>query len=264
MSREVYQVFPAPTLQLIRPHLSLSEAPLSLRLRFSFSLMRFWNLSHAVCCLSACHCSFAHRQIWGVCVFCQAVDYSRPRDWCSLFNMFTCKTRFVGAAAVVCVAFFSPPQLFFPVIAGLNIQKWGSFRQVNTERKKYLNLKVPLELLFLELSNVSFRGPVIDSKWSREWFKEPGKDPAEVSHQPHAALHHEGIGKTPLSSLSGKIKVKISLKGKIRSVKHVADDAALLSLFVEFFTLWRQTQFTQHFSLTSAYFPLFSHLFNPA
>lgn len=64
--------------------------------------MRFWNLSHTVCCLSACHCSFAHRQIWGVCVFCQAVDYSRPRDWCSLFNMFTCKTRFVGAAAVCC------------------------------------------------------------------------------------------------------------------------------------------------------------------
>lgn len=50
-----------------------------------------------------------------------------------------------------------------------------------------------------------------------------------VSHQPHAALHHEGIGKTPLSSLSGKIKVKISMKGKIRSVKHVADEAALLS-----------------------------------
>lgn len=55
-------------------------------------------------------------------------------------------------------------------------------------------------------------------------------DPAVVSHQPHAALHHEGIGKTPLSSLSGKIKVKISMKGKIRSVKHVADEAALLSL----------------------------------
>lgn len=139
MSREVYQVFPAPTLQLIRPHLSLSEAPLSLRRCFSFSLMRFWNLSHAVCCLSACHCSFAHRQIWGVCVFCQAVDYSRPRDWCSLFNMFTCKTRFVGAAAVVCVAFF--PLNFFPVIAGLNIQKWGSFRQVNTERKKVFKLE---------------------------------------------------------------------------------------------------------------------------
>lgn len=110
MSREVYQVFPAPTLQLIRRHLSLSEAPLSLRLRFSFSLMRFWNLSHAVCCLSACHRSFAHRQIWGVCVFRQAVDYSRPRDWCSLFNMFTCKTRFVGApaAAAAAVCCFSP------------------------------------------------------------------------------------------------------------------------------------------------------------
>lgn len=133
MSRGVYQVFPAATLQLIRRHLSLSEAFLSLTLRFSFSLMRFWNLSQAVCCLSACHRSFAHRQIWGVCVFCQAVDYSRPRDWCSLFNMFTCKTRFVGAVAAVCC--FSPQ--LFPVIGGLNIEKWGSFSQVNTERKVF-------------------------------------------------------------------------------------------------------------------------------
>lgn len=51
-----------------------------------------------------------------------------------------------------------------------------------------------------------------------------------MSHQPHAALHHKGIGKAPLSSLSGKIKVKISLEGKIKSVKHEADDAALLPL----------------------------------
>lgn len=138
MSREVYQVFPAPTLQLIRRHLSLSGAPLpllSLRLRFSFSLMRFWNLSHAVCCLSACHRSFAHRQIWGVCVFCEAADYSRPRDWCSLFNMFTCKTRFVGAAAAAVVCCCPPPTSSFPVIAGLNIENWGCFSLVNTEMK---------------------------------------------------------------------------------------------------------------------------------
>lgn len=54
--------------------------------------------------------------------------------------------------------------------------------------------------------------------------------PAEVSHQPHAALHHQGVGKTSLSSLSGKIKVKISLEGKIASATHMADDAALFSL----------------------------------
>lgn len=140
MSREVYQVFPAPTLQLIRPHLSLSEAPLSLRLRFSFSLMRFWNLSHAVCCLSACHCSFAHRQIWGVCVFCQAVDYSRPRDWCSLFNMFTCKTRFVGAAAVVCVAFFSPLN-FFSRDCWIKNSKVGLFQASKHREEKVFKLE---------------------------------------------------------------------------------------------------------------------------
>lgn len=143
MSREVYQVFPAPTLQLIRRHLSLSGAPLpllSLRLRFSFSLMRFWNLSQAVCCLSACHRSFAHRQIWGVCVFCEAADYSRPRDWCSLFNMFTCKTRFVGAAAaaaVVCCC--PPPPLKFSCDCWIKYWKLGLFQPSKYRDEEHLN-----------------------------------------------------------------------------------------------------------------------------
>lgn len=168
MSREVYQVFPAPTLQLIRRHLSLSEAPLSLRLRFSFSLMRFWNLSHAVCCLSACHRSFAHRQIWGVCVFCQAVDYSRPRDWCSLFNMFTCKTRFVAAAAACC---FSPST--FSRDRWIKYWKVGLFQSSKHTEEEYLNSKVPPEIAVFGTVKRQFLWAC--SKWSCEWFKSQGR-----------------------------------------------------------------------------------------
>lgn len=79
--------FTAPTLKLILPHLYLSQpfflpltAPLSLRLHFSFCLMRFSNLSHSVCWLSACHCSFARSEIWGVCVVWQSVHCLRLRQ----------------------------------------------------------------------------------------------------------------------------------------------------------------------------------------
>lgn len=79
--------FTAPTLKLILPHLSLSQpfflpltASLSLRLHFSFCLMRFSNLSHWVCWLSACHCSFARSEIWGVCVVWQSVHCLRLRQ----------------------------------------------------------------------------------------------------------------------------------------------------------------------------------------
>lgn len=162
MSREVYQVFPAPTLQLIRRHLSLSGAPLpllSLRLRFSFSLMRFWNLSQAVCCLSACHRSFAHRQIWGVCVFCEAADYSRPHDWCSLFNMFTCKTRFVGAAAAATVVCYCPPppSLKFSCDCWIKYWKLRLFQSSKYREEAFKpRQKFLLKFLFLELSVVGF------------------------------------------------------------------------------------------------------------